>query len=162
MTIHPNGTVLKFRQNGTGTGVLHAVSVEGTSHVINAEGHPTLGGKDTAPSPLDLVLAGLASCNQVTSFIVAKGLGIEFSHFDIELEASLDNSVLAFGVEGNANFSSVDIKINVATTADPDTFDRFSRDVERRCPVTQLFVRSGVTVNVTWSRFETGSEAKVA
>lgn len=150
MPLHPKGSILSFHLHGKGSGVLQNVDIEGSSHVIRAEGHPAFGGKDSAPSPLDYALGALASCNQVTTFIVARDLGIALGSFSIDLRAELDNSVLVFGAQGNPSFASIVLDVAVETDADEADFERLAGEVERRCPLTQLYARSGVRVTNNW------------
>lgn len=150
MPLDPKGSILPFHLHGKGEGVLQTVTIEGSSHTIRAEGHPAFGGKDSAPSPLDYALGALASCNQVTTFIVARDLGIAIGSFEIDLRAKLDNSVLVFGAEGNPNFSAVALHVTVETDASDAAFDKLASEVERRCPLTQLYARSGVDVTNAW------------
>ncbi|SKA35666.1 Uncharacterized OsmC-related protein [Enhydrobacter aerosaccus] len=150
MPLHPKGSILPFHLHGKGHGVLQTVNIEGSPHAIRAEGHPAFGGKESAPSPLDYALGSLASCNQVTTFIVARDLGISIGSFSIDLRAELDNSVLVFGAEGNPNFSSVTLDVVVETDASDAAFSKLASEVERRCPLTQLYARSGVKVTNNW------------
>jgi putative redox protein len=92
----------------------------------------------------------VAACNQVTSVIVARELGVELGAFNIDVRAELDNSVLVFGVEGESNFSRLALDVVVETNADDATFEKLAREVERRCPLTRLFVGSGVDVVSAW------------
>lgn len=103
-----------------------------------------------ASSPLDQVLGAFVACNQVTSAIVAQGQGIELGQFSGRVEAELDNSVLVYGAEGNPNFSRVALTVELETQLDDAAFDVFVAEVTRRCPLTQLFVRSGVEVTTDW------------
>ena len=103
-----------------------------------------------ASSPLDQVLGAFVACNQVTSAIVAQGQGIELGQFSGRVEAELDNSVLVYGAEGNPNFSRVALPVELETHLDDAAFDVFVAEVTRRCPLTQLFVRSGVEVTTDW------------
>ena len=150
MPLHSKGSILPFHLQGKGRGVLQNVEIAGSAHTIRAEGHPAFGGKDSAPSPLDYALGALASCNQVTTFIVARDLGIGVGNFAIDLKAELDNSVLVFAAEGNPNFSAVTLDVTVETDADDEAFATLAREVERRCPLTQLYARSGVRVTNNW------------
>jgi len=147
----PEGQILEFKHHGYGTGVHHSVEIKDSDHTIIAEGHPAFGGTDSAPSPLDYVLAGLISCNQVTAQIVALGKNIELGEFNIDLKADLDNSVLVYGAEGNANFTSIDLEVEVESKLSEEEFTEFVSEVERRCPLTQLYVRSGVNVRNNWT-----------
>ncbi|MCU1419728.1 MAG: osmotically inducible protein OsmC [Mycetocola sp.] len=139
-----------FDLRGTGEGVLQTATIAGSDHTISAEGHPAFGGTDSAPSPLDLALGALISCNQVTAKIVALGQGITLGTFEGTIKSTLDNSVLVFGAEGNANFSTADISVTIETDLEDEAFDTFVAEVARRCPMTQLFERSGVKVTNNW------------
>lgn len=151
MPLHDKGSVLEFDLKGEGRGVLQEVSIAGSEHTVRAEGHPAFGGTDSAPSPLDYALAAVVSCNQVTARIVALGEEIEIGEFHGRVEAALDNSVLVFGADGNPNFSSLKLTVEVETALDDAAFERFVAEVNRRCPLTQLFVRSGVDVTTDWT-----------
>ncbi len=50
-----------------------------------------------------------------------------------------------------SNFRDVDLEVSVETNLDDAAFAKFAKEVEHRCPVTQLFRRSGVSVTTRWS-----------
>jgi hypothetical protein len=56
------------------------------------------------------------------------------------------------GVDGNANFGKVTVSAQVETSADEAQFARLVSETERRCPVTQLFRRSGLAFENHWTR----------
>lgn len=142
--------LVTFRLTGEGTGVAQTIHEEGSPHVIRADAHPAFGGADSAPSPLAYALSALTSCTQVTSQIVAKDLGLSLGHFTVAVDAKLDPTVLATGAEGISNFTRLTLDVTIETDAAPELFARFGTEVERRCPVTQLFRRSGVAVTTHW------------
>ena len=155
--------LVRFRLTGEGTGVAQSVREDGSPHVIQTDAHPAFGGKDTAPSPLAYALAALTSCTQVTSQIVARDLGLSLGRFSIAVDAKLDPTVLATGAEGVSNFTALTLEAAVETDAAADVFQRFGSEVERRCPVTQLFRRSGVAVTTVWTaRAPARAEAEAA
>lgn len=149
MTITPKSTV-PFAVTATGAGV--AQSVEAGGHRFETDALPAFGGADAAPSPLYYVLAALTSCNQVTGSLVAKDLGIALGAWKVEAVGDLDPSVIAGGAEGNANFDRVTVRVTVETDADEAAFAELVGETQRRCPVTQLFERSGLELDVSWSR----------
>src|ERR1700734_1108719 len=51
---------------------------------------PTLGGSDAGPNPVELVLAALATCQEITYRVHATALGIPLDGVSVKLEASLD------------------------------------------------------------------------
>lgn len=150
MTTTVKPTVVPFTVTGTGTGV--AQSVQAGGHHFETDAYPAFGGKDEAPSPLFYVLAALSSCNQVTASLVAKDLGISLGAWDFEVVGDLDTAVLVGGAEGNANFDKVTVRVTVQTDADDAQFEKLASETERRCPVSQLFVRSGVEFDNAWVR----------
>jgi len=147
MTAH----LVTFRLTGEGTGVAQTVREDGSHHVIQTDAHPAFGGADSAPSPLAYALAALTSCTQVTSQIVAKDHNLTLGHFTVKVDAKLDPTVLATGAEGVSNFTRLNLDVTIETDAAPDAFAHFGGEVERRCPVTQLFRRSGVEVITSWT-----------
>jgi uncharacterized OsmC-like protein len=142
--------LVTFRLTGEGRGVAQTVREDGSAHVIQTDAHPAFGGGDTAPSPLAYALAALTSCTQVTSQIVARDLGLRVGAFTVSVDAKLDPTVLATGAEGVSNFTRLTLQATIETDAAPAQFAHFGSEVERRCPVTQLFRRSGVEVTTLW------------
>ncbi|KAF7186004.1 hypothetical protein HII31_12667 [Pseudocercospora fuligena] len=141
---------IPFEVKGQGTGVAQKFQVANSSHVINTDAYPAFGGKDAYPSPLHFNLTALSSCTQVTGSIVAKDLGISISKWNVSVKGDLDPSVLIKGVEGNANWSAITLSAEIESDADDATFKKLGEETERRCPVTQLFKRSGVDWQSSW------------
>src|SRR5580658_8531580 len=51
---------------------------------------PSLGGTDAGPNPVELVLAGLATCQEITYRAYATALGIPLDSVSVKLEGALD------------------------------------------------------------------------
>ena len=142
-----------FVVQAQGTGVAQDLTVPGEhQHTFKADTYPSFGGQDAAPSPLSYLLGALTSRNQVTGSLVASGLGIELGRWSFHIQGDLDPSVIAGGAEGNANFDRVRVQVEVATDATEEQFATFSSETERRCPVTQMFKRSGLAYTSDWKR----------
>jgi putative redox protein len=155
MAIAPKETVVPFVVHGEGSGVFQTLTAGGEGgHVFTADAYPAFGGQDSAPSPLFYALGALTSCNQVTASLVAKDLGISLGKWTFDIVGDLDTAVLVGGAEGNANFDKVEVRATVETDATPEQFDALISETERRCPVTQLFQRSGLEFVNTWTRAE--------
>jgi uncharacterized OsmC-like protein len=86
--------------------------------------------------------------------VVAKDHGIAIGEWLITIEGQIPTAVLVEGEEGNPNWESVDLKVRVQTDVkggnDDPRFQRFATEVERRCPITALFKRSGVAYTSEW------------
>lgn len=140
-----------FRIDGEGTGVAQTVSVQGSPHKIVVDAYPSFGGNDSAPTPLAFSLTSLGSCTQVTGSLVAKDLGIKLGKWQVTVKGDLPTAVLIKGSQGNANWDNVELEVRVQTDAQQDdTFRKFTEETERRCPITQLFKRSGTAWKSHW------------
>jgi putative redox protein len=155
----PTYPVVPFTVRGSGTGVAQHVVVPGSPHAFDTDAYPAFGGADAAPSPLFYLLGSLVSCNQVTAQLVAKDLGITLGRLSFEATGDLDTAVLVGGEEGNANFSRVVVTATVEADATPEQFARLASETERRCPVSQLFLRSGLEFSSRWTQAEVGVPA---
>ena len=148
-------TTLPCAVPGAGTGGAQTLPAAGDAgHVFQTDAYPAFGGADSAPSPLFYALGALTSCNQVTGSLVAKDLGIRLGRWTFDIVGDLDPSVLVGGADGNANFDRVTVRATVETDADEEQFTTFVSETGRRCPVTQLFERSGLEFDNEWSRLD--------
>lgn len=149
----PIKQTVPFVVDAEGSGVAQRLVVAGDhEHVFTADTYPSFGGDDAAPSPLSYLLGALTSCNQVTGSLVASSLGIALGKWSFHIQGDLDPSVIAGGAEGNANFDRVAVTVTVETDAADDVFETFHAETERRCPVTQMFKRSGLAYTSEWSK----------
>lgn len=153
-------TVVPFVIHASGTGVAQRLEAEGDAgHVFESDAYPAFGGHDKAPSPLFYALGSLTSCNQVTAALVAKSLGVRLGKFTFDITGDLDTDVLVTGADGNANFDRVTVRATVETDATEDQFADLVSETARRCPVTQLFVRSGLEFDNVWTRTDLAADA---
>jgi uncharacterized OsmC-like protein len=151
--VQPKPTLATFTLSAVGTGVAQTVKVGGSTHHFEVDAAPAFGGKDAAPSPIAYALGALISCSQVTGQIAATALGLQVDRFEFEISADLDTAILAGGAaEGNANFESVTVHARLTTSASDADVRALQAETERRCPIYQLFARSGVAISSTWTR----------
>jgi organic hydroperoxide reductase OsmC/OhrA len=99
----------------------------------------------------------LTSCNQVTASLVAEDLDITLGRWTFDVRGDLDTAVLVGGAEGNANFDRVEVRATVETDASEEQFASLVVETDRRCPVSQLFRRSGLEFTNTWTRAPLGA-----
>lgn len=152
--------IVPFTVTGSGTGVAQSLTVAGDhAHTFESDTYPAFGGADAAPSPLAYTLGALTSCNQISAQLVAKDLGVTLGEFSFSARGDFDPSVFVGGAEGNANFDAVTVEASVQTDADEETFATFVSELERRCPVTQLFKRSGLEYTSSWSALPLGASS---
>ncbi len=145
-------TLVPFVIRGEGDGVAQHIVVPDSPHAFETDAYPAFGGRDAAPSPLFYALASLSSCNQVTAQLVARDFGVTLGHFSFEVRGDLDTAVLVGGADGNANFERVTLIATVESDASPEQFGLVARETERRCPISQLFKRSGLEFETEWTQ----------
>ncbi|KAK2685020.1 hypothetical protein QWA68_016040 [Fusarium oxysporum] len=141
---------LPVQISGQGSGTIQTISVKDKPYTFSTDTYKVIGGQDSHPSPVAYALASLSSCNQVTGALVAKDHGLTLGKWRVLVEGQLPTAVLVGGEQGNPNWESVDLEVNVQTSADDAAFEHFVAEVERRCPITQLFKRSGVAYKSKW------------
>jgi len=152
VALRPKASVVPFVVHGTGTGVAQHLVVPGSPHAFRTDAYPAFGGNDADPSPLLYLLGSLTSCNQVTAQLVAKDLGITLGRLTFEVQGDLDTVVMVGGEDGNANFERVVVTATVEADAPAEQFEALRRETERRCPVSQMFIRSGLEFASVWTQ----------
>jgi uncharacterized OsmC-like protein len=111
-----------------------------------------LGGADTAPNPMEYVVAALCGCNGVMIPLVAKELGFTFSGIEFEATGIIDTRGL-MGEEGvRTHFQKVRFQVNIQTEESEERIEQLKNEVERRCPVFNLLHDAGVEVDAKWSK----------
>ncbi len=151
--IHPENSTLSFNLNSAGTGAAQTIFMEGSPHMINVDAPLMVGGKDASPSPISYVLSSLISSAQVTAQLVAKDFGVELSAFEFTINANLDTAILIGGAEeGNPNIKNIVLKATIETDISDELFEKIRVETERRCPIYQLFSKSGANVRSQWIR----------
>lgn len=100
---------------------------------------PILGGQDTAPNPVELALAALATCQEITYRLHADHLGIPLDGVAVSLEGDIDLRGF-FGVDETvrAGFSGIRGTVTLDSTASAADLDRLKAHVDARCPVLDL------------------------
>lgn len=110
----------------------------------------SLGGTNSAPSPLETVLVALVGCDGVIINGVANAMGFDYSGVEFSCESQIDVRGPK-GVPGiRPYFEKTDLEIAVYTDETDARFDQLRKNVEFRCPVMNLMSAAQVEMNVTW------------
>jgi len=110
----------------------------------------TLGGTNTAPSPLETTLAALVGCDGVIINGCATAMGFAYAGVDFDCGGQIDVRGPK-GVPGiRPYFEKVDMTITVYTDEPPERLEKLKKNVEFRCPVMNLMRAAEVDLNVTW------------
>jgi len=117
---------------------------------VHTDEPASLGGTNTAPSPLETVLVALVGCDGVIINGVAKAMGFAYSAADFDCQSQIDVRGPK-GVPGvRPYFESCELTIVLYTDEPEDRVDQLIKNVEYRCPVMNLLRAADVRLNVDW------------
>jgi putative redox protein len=120
---------------------------------------PSLGGANAGPNPVELVLAALATCQEITYRIHATALGIPLDSVSVKLEGVLDLRGLYAVKDGvRAGFSEVRGTVHLKSPASAAELARLKDVVDAHCPVLDILT-APVPVDL---KLETASAAHAA
>jgi len=119
----------------------------------------SLGGTNTAPSPLETVLVALVGCDGVIINGVATAMGFSYTGVDFACESQIDVRGPK-GVPGvRPYFESGRLEITVYSDEEDARFRQLCRNVEFRCPVMNLLAAAQVDMTVVWTQRPAGDYA---
>jgi uncharacterized OsmC-like protein len=94
-----------------------------------------LAGGNTAPNPVEYVLAALGSCLAVGYAASAAARGIELRSLEIVLTGTIDLRVFLGLAEGHAGFERIESTARVESDADDASLEQLHEHVVRTSPV---------------------------
>ena len=94
------------------------------------------GGKDSAPTPVEYILAGYAGCLNVVVNLIAKEMGITIENLEINITGDINPEKL-FGISDKerAGFKSLNIQLHIKSDASKEMLQKLLNQVKERCPV---------------------------
>ena len=102
-----------------------------------------LGGTDTAPNPVEQLLAALGNCLAVGYAANATAAGIALDGLTIDLEGDLDlHTFLGLRPEGHAGFRSITARVRIDSPAGEDELAELHERVIATSPVGHTLARS--------------------
>lgn len=120
--------------------------------VIPVDEPPELGGADSAPNPMELLLAGLDGCLAVVIRVVAAEYGTEANAIRLFSTGALDVRGFLGTATVQPYFHKVHTRIELAIDLDDEQFKVFTNTVHNRCPAGTLIEAAGVDFTIDWIR----------
>jgi putative redox protein len=100
---------------------------------------PALGGDDAGPTPVEVVLAALGACQEMTYRLYAETLGIPLNHVSVKVEGRLDlRGFLAVEDGVRPGFRDIRAMVEIDSPASADDIERLKATVDRHCPVLDI------------------------
>lgn len=111
-----------------------------------------LGGGDAGPSPVELLLAALGSCQEVTYRLYADALGIPLDSVSVRLTGNLDlRGFFAVDTQVRPGYQSIEATVAIDSPASDADLARLKETVDRHCPVLDI-ITAATPVNLTLTR----------
>jgi uncharacterized OsmC-like protein len=109
-----------------------------------------LGGGDTAPNPVEQLLAALGNCLAVGYAANASVLGIQLDELTVDLKGDIDLRVFLGLAEGHAGFDSIIAKVRISSPAPRAELEALHAKVTASSPVGHTLATAvPVTVELT-------------
>ena len=110
---------------------------------IGSDEPVALGGTDTAPNPVEQLLAALGNCLAVGYAANASVAGVEIKSLRVELEGDLDlHTFLGLDPQGNAGYSAIRAKVELDSDAPAGVIEALHRTVIGTSPVGHTLSRA--------------------
>ena len=119
---------------------------------------PELGGGDSAPNPVELLLVALGTCQEIMYSAYASVMGVKLDSVKVNLRGYLDLQGL-FGLDPNVppGYQKIIFDTQIESASDTETLKKLISTVESHCPVLDCMVRSievNGSVSVNGKRLE--------
>jgi putative redox protein len=132
-----------------------------TGHVLQTDLPRIMGGRDTAPQPIETLLAALMGCTQATAVFVARKMTprVVLDRLELALTAERDErGALALPIETPPAIPARLQRVSGTVTLYAARQERLSTNelmllreqTELRCPVANLLTASGCAMEVEW------------
>lgn len=105
-------------------------------HALLATDEPEwLAGTDSAPNPVEYVLAALGGCLTVGYAAAAAARGVELRSLEIEVKGNVDLRVFLGLAEGHAGYDKIEVTAYVESDAGAEELEEIHRAVVATSPV---------------------------
>src|SRR5581483_336878 len=132
---NPEQAIAKFSVESRGKDGLYR-EVKIRNFHVEVDEPPSLGGTDAAPNPVELALAALAACQEITYRLHADALGIPLDGVSVTIEGVIDlRGFFAVDEAVRPGFSAIRGTVSLDSPAPPDDLRRLKAHVDAHCPV---------------------------
>lgn len=108
-------------------------------HRLVVDEPAALGGGDAGPNPIELLLAALGACQEITYRAYATALGIDLDSVSVKLSGDIDLRGF-FGVDDKvrAGFQAIHGEVHIKSRASASDLARLQAAVDAHCPVLDM------------------------
>jgi uncharacterized OsmC-like protein len=108
-------------------------------HRLAVDEPPALGGADAGPNPVELILAALGSCQEITYRAYATAMGISLDSVSVELAGDIDlRGFFAVDDSVRPGYQSIRGTVNIESSASEAELQKLRAVVDAHCPVLDI------------------------
>ena len=119
------------------------------NHQLMIDEPESRGGSDMGASPVATMFASLVGCTNRITHKVAERNGITIDNLEVRIDAKFDRLCLEEDIP--VPVPSIDIYIEMTTSASDDEVAIIKRELPIYCPVSKVFRQAGTKVNDIWT-----------
>jgi putative redox protein len=134
----PDAAKVTFRSSSRQTeGLRSEVSIR--QHKLAADEPISLGGVDSAPNPVELILAALGTCQEITYRAYATAMGIPLDSVSVDLAGDIDlRGFFAVDESVRSGYQTIVGTVNIKSSASEADLQKLSAVVNAHCPVLDI------------------------
>ncbi len=111
-------------------------------HVAVADEPRSLGGSDTAQSPVELFLTSIATCQAGTYRLWAAELGMTLERVTVEVEGDIDlRGLLGLSDDVPPGYGTIRIAVRLEGPEPEERYHLLAEEADRHCPLLDVLVR---------------------
>ncbi|HLS88562.1 MAG TPA: OsmC family protein [Sphingobacteriaceae bacterium] len=123
-----------------------ATETRARDYVLQADEPDELGGGDSGPNPVELLLAGVATCFVAGLTTRAARRGIDFKQLEVITEGDLDlRGYLGLDPQVRPGFANLRYTVRIESDADPEVLNQLIAEAHEHSPMVES-IANGVRV----------------
>lgn len=134
-----------FRSDVKWTGMGVQSDAQSGDHVIRIDEPESLGGSNSGPNPVELLLSALGGCLVVLVNAFAPKYGVDVDDVRVHVEGDLDPEGFQGNPDVRAGFSAIRYSIEIDSASSEESVQELIKYAEEHCPVKDTL--SGVNLN---------------
>ena len=110
-------------------------------HALTIDEPTTIGGSDMGPSPVEVVLAALGSCQEITYRAYATAMGIKLDKVSVEMEGDIDfRGFFAVDDTVRPGYENIRAVVKITSDASAEQLEQLREVVNAHCPVLDMLM----------------------
>ena len=148
LTANPENAVVQYESASILKEGLQS-NVQLRNHKLIVDEPKSFGGKDEGPSPVELILAALATCQEITYKAFATALGTNLESVSVNLNGTLDlQGFLGLNKNTRPGFQNIKGNVDIRSSSSQAEIDKLINIVNQHCPVLDILTK-GVPIKLS-------------